>query len=230
LTSRHSTYTVRSYLHAETYYPFLPLSGSLTSGGNNCKLHGNSLLFWKWALVERSSSLVRALQLFDPLMDKTPVKPPNKHLLIRSTSAYSRRMAGRKSKNTAPELLVRSFLHAAGFRYRLYSSHLPGRPDIVLPKYKAVVFVQGCFWHWHGTDCLCKRRESPRINTDFWRAKFAYNQDRDQRNQQILREAGWRVLVVWECELKPASRGATLAKLTADLLRQEMEWEYLLSA
>lgn len=163
-------------------------------------------------------------------MQEPPVKPPSKRLFINTAVDVSRRMAGIKQKHTAPEVLVRSFLHGAGLRYRLHGSHLPGKPDIVLKKYKTVIFVQGCFWHWHGPACLCQRKTSPRVNTEFWLAKFAYNKDRDYRNQLALRNEGWRVLVVWECELKRASRGATLVRLTADILQQEMAWEYLQAA
>lgn len=134
-------------------------------------------------------------------------------------------MARIKGKDTAPELLVRRYLHAAGFRYRLHNAGLPGTPDVVLPKYRTVVFVQGCFWHGHErTACLRKSREAPKANAEFWQAKFAYNQDRDRRIQQQLRELGWRVLVVWECELKKSERGATLCRLTKDLLTSEGCW------
>ena len=133
-------------------------------------------------------------------------------------SAVARRMAKVKSKHTAPELVVRQYLHAAGFRYRLHDKTLPGKPDVVLPKYRAVVFVQGCFWHGHGAGCLRQSRQAPKDNADFWQAKFAYNQERDQRNQAELRAAGWRVFVVWECELRKSERGATLHRLTREIL------------
>lgn len=126
-------------------------------------------------------------------------------------------MARVKSEHTKPELLVRKYLHAAGFRYRLHDKKLPGKPDLVLPKYRAVVFVQGCFWHGHGTACL-RGGKPPKANADFWKAKFIYNQERDQRNQAELLAAGWHVFVVWECELKKSERGATLHRLTREVL------------
>lgn len=129
-----------------------------------------------------------------------------------------------RSEHTAPELIVRQYLHAAGFRYRLHDNKLPGKPDVVLPKYQAVVFVQGCFWHGHSAGCLRQSRQAPKANADFWQAKFAYNKERDQRNQTELRMSGWRVLIVWECELKRGERGATLHRLTNEILEMdEME-------
>jgi DNA mismatch endonuclease (patch repair protein) len=122
-------------------------------------------------------------------------------------------MARVRREDTAPELVVRQFLYAAGFRYRLHDARLPGKPDIVLPKYRAVIFVQGCFWHAHGVGCL-RGGKQPKANAEFWQAKFTYNQERDQRNQAM----GWRVLVVWECELKKSERGATLHRLTSEVL------------
>jgi DNA mismatch endonuclease (patch repair protein) len=126
-------------------------------------------------------------------------------------------MARVKSEHTTPELMVRQYLHAAGFRYRLHDKSLPGKPDVVLPKYRAVIFVQGCFWHGHGASCL-RGGKPPKANADFWQAKFTYNQERDQRNQAGLLAAGWRVFVVWECELRKSERGATLHRLTNGIL------------
>lgn len=134
------------------------------------------------------------------------------------SAAVAQRMAKVKSEHTKPELVVRQFLHAAGFRYRLHDKQMPGKPDVVLPKYRAVVFVQGCFWHGHGAECLRNSRQAPKSNADFWQAKFAYNQERDQRNQAALMEEGWRVFIVWECELKKSELGATLHRLTSQLL------------
>lgn len=135
--------------------------------------------------------------------------------------AVSERMARVGSKDTTPELLVRQYLHAAGFRYRLHDERLPGKPDVVLPKYGTVVFVQGCFWHGHGASCLRRSRKAPVDNADYWQAKFARNAARDQRDQVTLRAAGWRVLLVWECELRKSERGATLHRLTRELLAGE---------
>lgn len=107
-------------------------------------------------------------------------------------------MSGIRGKDTKPELLVRRALHAAGFRYRLHERTLPGKPDMVFPKYSAVVFVHGCFWHGH--DCHLFRMPSTR--TEFWQAKISGNVARDVRAITLLRETGWRVGTVWECALK----------------------------
>ena len=103
-----------------------------------------------------------------------------------------------KGRNTAPEVQVRSILHRAGFRFRLHRKDLPGKPDIVLPKREAVVFVHGCFWHRHQA---CGNCTTPKTNTDFWQTKFDGNVARDQQNTKTLRKMGWNVVVVWECEL-----------------------------
>lgn len=110
----------------------------------------------------------------------------------------SRMMSGIRGKDTKPELLVRRALHAAGFRYRLHERTLPGKPDMVFPKYSAVVFIHGCFWHGH--DCHLFRMPSTR--TEFWQAKISGNVARDLRAITLLWETGWRVGTVWECALK----------------------------
>jgi DNA mismatch endonuclease (patch repair protein) len=104
-----------------------------------------------------------------------------------------------RSKNTHPEIVVRSFLHNLGFRFRLHSSALPGRPDIVLRRFKTVVFVNGCFWHHHGR---CGRARIPSSNSQFWTTKITRNVTRDRRNIRELRRLGWNVIVVWECRTK----------------------------
>jgi DNA mismatch endonuclease, patch repair protein len=109
-------------------------------------------------------------------------------------------MAGIKGQNTKPEMLVRKALHAAGFRFRLHDRRLPGRPDIVLSKWRAVVHVHGCFWHRHAG---CRYATTPASNEEFWRRKFDQNVSRDHQNIQRLVDLGWRVATVWECELKP---------------------------
>ena len=116
----------------------------------------------------------------------------------------SRMMAGIKGRNTKPELKLRRLLHAAGFRYRLHAKGLPGRPDIVLPRYRAAIFVHGCFWHRHPG---CRYATVPSSNTEFWDAKFGANVARDAGKEQALIAAGWRVLVVWECELNRNAGG-----------------------
>lgn len=110
----------------------------------------------------------------------------------------SRMMAGIKGKDTKPEILVRHLLHERGFRYRLHRKDLPGKPDIVLPKYSAVIFVNGCFWHRHD----CRFFKLPGTRTEWWAGKLEQNRIRDQRKVDQLRDAGWRVLIVWECALR----------------------------
>jgi len=102
-----------------------------------------------------------------------------------------------RSADTKPEMLVRSYLHENGFRFRLHVKDLPGHPDIVLPKYKTVVEVRGCFWHRHQG---CRSATTPSSNTDFWQAKFKRNVERDKQHADELKALGWRLIVVWECE------------------------------
>jgi len=110
----------------------------------------------------------------------------------------SRMMSGIKGTNTKPELLLRSALHARGFRFRIHDRRLPGSPDIVLPKWSAVIEVRGCFWHRHKG---CSKATTPATNVDFWQAKFASNVLRDRANAEALLMDGWRVLIVWECAI-----------------------------
>jgi DNA mismatch endonuclease (patch repair protein) len=107
-------------------------------------------------------------------------------------------MAGIKGTNTKPEMTIRHGLHSLGFRYLLHDKRLPGRPDLVLPKWKAVVFVHGCFWHGH--DCALYRL--PQTRPDFWKSKVAHNRERDAETETKLIHDGWRVLNIWECALK----------------------------
>lgn len=109
-----------------------------------------------------------------------------------------------KGRDTTPELQLRSLLHRAGFRFRLYVRELPGKPDIVLPKYHTVIFVHGCFWHRHEG---CRNATMPSTRTAFWKSKFDSNVSRDERNQNVLKAAGWTVFTVWECELKSDASG-----------------------
>ena len=110
----------------------------------------------------------------------------------------SRMMSGIRSRHTKPEKKIRSMLHVAGFRFRLHRQDLPGKPDIVLPKYKAAIFVNGCFWHCH----KCHLFKWPKSNTAFWREKINANSRRDQANKFDLKLCGWRTLVLWECATK----------------------------
>ena len=123
-------------------------------------------------------------------------------------------MAGIKGINTRPEMLVRRALHAAGMRFRLHRRDLPGRPDIVLARHHAAIFVHGCFWHRHPN---CRFATTPDSNARFWRAKFAQNVARDTKQRRALRRKGWRVLVVWECEVgKPSSVERIVKKILDD--------------
>ncbi len=106
-----------------------------------------------------------------------------------------------RHKDTKPELCVRRFLHAAGLRYRLHDKGLPGKPDIVFPSRRVVVFVHGCFWHRH-SEPTCKLARLPKTKLDFWRPKLDGNAERDARNVAALEAGGWRVVVVWECQTK----------------------------
>ncbi|WP_417764796.1 very short patch repair endonuclease [Shewanella chilikensis] len=114
-------------------------------------------------------------------------------------AARSRMMSSIKGKNTKPEMTVRRLLHAAGFRYRLHRKDLPGKPDLLLPKYNLVIFVHGCFWHQHQG---CHYAYTPASNSEKWKEKLEGNRQRDLAQQQQLLEMGWRVLVIWECGLK----------------------------
>ncbi len=107
------------------------------------------------------------------------------------------------SADTKPELLVRSLLHRMGYRFRLHSKDLPGKPDIVLPKYKTIVFVHGCFWHHHAD---CQYAYTPKSRVKFWETKFKKNIERDEKSRTVLESLGWNVLVVWECELSDLAR------------------------
>ncbi len=119
-------------------------------------------------------------------------------------------MASIKGKNTKPEILVRKFLFAKGYRFRLHVCSLPGKPDIVLRKYKTVIMVNGCFWHGHEN---CSKFRLPKTNTVFWTEKIRRNRERDRREELLLRVLGWHVINIWECELSPSKREATLANL-----------------
>ena len=130
-----------------------------------------------------------------------------------SKEIRSMNMSRIRSKNTKPEELVRKYLFANGFRYRINVKTLPGCPDIVLPKYKTVIFVNGCFWHKHD----CPRFVWPSSNQEYWFPKIQANVDRDKRNYSSLRDDGWHVILVWECELKRAVAENRLLKLVNEI-------------
>lgn len=122
-------------------------------------------------------------------------------------------MAAIKSTDTKPELVVRRLLHGMGFRYRLHNSLLPGKPDIVLTKYKTVVFVHGCFWHHHKN---CARSFIPKSNKKYWRPKIFGNIERDKRNARELKKLGWKIITIWECQINKANvlRSKFIKKIT----------------
>ena len=122
----------------------------------------------------------------------------------------SRNMSAIKSKNTKPEITVRKLLHSMGYRFRLHRKDLPGSPDIVLPKYKTVIFVPGCFWHRHEN---CKYATTPKTRKEFWEKKFRENINRDNLNQANLLLRGWKIIIIWECQLK-----GDIKKLIRELL------------
>lgn len=116
-----------------------------------------------------------------------------------SKEKRSENMSKIKSKDTSIEIMVRKWLFSRGFRYRKNDKRLPGKPDVVLPKYRTVVFVQGCFWHGHG---ICNYSHIPKSNVEFWEEKINRNKERDRKNYDMLKNLGWKVITVWECELK----------------------------
>jgi DNA mismatch endonuclease (patch repair protein) len=119
-----------------------------------------------------------------------------------------------KGKNTRPEIMVRKFLHTNGFRFRLHDKRLPGKPDIILSKYKTIVFINGCFWHGHEN---CKYFVVPKTRTEWWKDKIVQNKKGDNENYAKLTEMGWKVITIFECKLKKEFRTNTLNELVADI-------------
>ncbi len=136
---------------------------------------------------------------------------------IFSSQKRSDIMSKISGKNTNPEILVRKFLFSKGFRYRINVKTLPGKPDIVLPKYKTVIFINGCFWHGHN----CKKGKLPSSNIDFWKGKISNNKSRDDKNSDLLVKLGWKVIIIWQCEVsKIDNRIKILNKLLKDIKQQ----------
>ena len=135
---------------------------------------------------------------------------------VLTPSQRHRNMAAIHSASTKPELYLRRALWHHGFRYRVNDKRLPGRPDIVLPKYRSVVFVHGCFWHGHKG---CPTSHIPETNTEFWTAKIARNQERDQEVWRKLEAKGWSVIIVWECQLKKANLEETIDRVAGEIVR-----------
>ena len=123
-----------------------------------------------------------------------------------------------RGRDTKPELIVRRIAHGLGFRFRLHRKDLPGRPDIVFPRHQAVIVVHGCFWHRHPG---CKRASSPKTRVRYWQNKFEDNVVRDKRNETALRDLGWKVMVIWECETK--DHEAVAARIESFLRRDDSE-------
>ena len=119
-----------------------------------------------------------------------------------------------RGKNTKPEMLVRKFLHSKGFRYRLHVKELPGKPDLVLKKYRSVISIHGCFWHGHAG---CKYFKIPSTRTDWWTQKINRTKEGDSRNMNFLRQLGWNVIEIWECDLKPEKIGLLFENLVKEI-------------
>jgi len=130
-----------------------------------------------------------------------------------SAALRSEIMSRIRSKNTQPEMIVRKMLHKAGFRYRLHSSNLPGKPDLVFASRRKVIFIHGCFWHLHED---CKLARLPKTRVDFWTSKLIANKERDRNAVEALSQKGWRVLTVWECELNDPHLLARIVKFLND--------------
>jgi DNA mismatch endonuclease (patch repair protein) len=126
----------------------------------------------------------------------------------KKTRSYN--MSRIRSAHTKPEMLVRKFLHAQGFRYKLHDKKLPGWPDIVLPKYKTVIFVHGCFWHGHNN---CRYSVVPKTRTEWWAKKISGNKTNDEKTIKVLKKKGWKILIIWGCQLKPSEINKTSKRL-----------------
>ncbi len=133
---------------------------------------------------------------------------------VHNKKIRSYNMSQVKAKDTKPELIVRKYLFACGFRYRLHNKKLPGKPDIVLPKYKTILFINGCFWHGHKK---CAWAALPKTRTEWWQEKINKNIANDEKVIKNLRRTGWKVIVVWTCDLKASKRDSTLFKLLCKL-------------
>lgn len=137
-----------------------------------------------------------------------------------SPKERSERMARIKGRNTRPEIALRKILYGLGLRYRLDGAGLPGKPDLVFPRYRAIVFVHGCFWHRHSN---CTIATTPKSNTAFWVKKFESNIARDERVTGLLEAADWRVFVIWECEVASAKKASVTGERVAELIRNKLE-------
>ncbi|RYU89513.1 DNA mismatch endonuclease Vsr [Mucilaginibacter terrigena] len=133
---------------------------------------------------------------------------------VHSKETRSYNMSRIRSKDTKPELLVRKFLHKNGFRYRLHVKDMPGKPDIVLPKYKTVIFIHGCFWHGHEG---CKKAALPETRREWWETKINYNNKNDVNVEALLKAAGWNIITIWQCDMKKSLLENTFNNLLENL-------------
>ncbi len=133
---------------------------------------------------------------------------------VHSKEVRSYNMSKIRGKDTKPEILVRKYLFSNGLRFRLHVKNLAGRPDIVLPRYKTAIFVHGCFWHGHAD---CRYGVIPKTRTEWWKEKISGNIQRDVKNEEILRSEGWKIIVLWECQLKKDRLDATLEKCLGEI-------------
>ncbi|MDR3680524.1 MAG: DNA mismatch endonuclease Vsr [Flavipsychrobacter sp.] len=133
---------------------------------------------------------------------------------VHSKETRSFNMSRIRSKDTKPELLVRKYLFGQGFRFRLHDKKLPGKPDVVLPKYKTVLFIHGCFWHGHGG---CRYFIVPKTRTEWWLNKISINIANDRKSAALLHATGWHTIEIWECSLKKNTMEATLANLSSEI-------------
>lgn len=143
-----------------------------------------------------------------------PLKEREEEFIVIDTvdkKTRSETMAKVKSKDTGPELRFRHLMFARGLRYRLHEKNLPGNPDLIFPRYRVVIFVHGCLWHWHG----CSRSRMPATNVAYWERKISRNRERDSENIKRLMSLGWRVLIVWECALKKSNVGIAVDEAIA---------------
>jgi DNA mismatch endonuclease, patch repair protein len=148
-------------------------------------------------------------------ISQSPKRNPQRPSTVATTKRRKPDMSLFRSVNTAPERVVRRILHSLGFRYRIHFKGLPGKPDIVFTRKRKVIFVHGCFWHHHPN---CKRAAMPSSNSEYWREKLAYNRRRDANHLVALQEAGWKSLVVWECETRQLQK---LAGRLEEFLRDQ---------
>jgi DNA mismatch endonuclease, patch repair protein len=133
---------------------------------------------------------------------------------VHSKATRSYNMSRIKGKDTKPEMLVRRYLHAQGYRYRLHVKDLPGKPDIVLPKYRTIIFIHGCFWHGHEG---CRYYVVPKTRTEWWLNKINRNRENETKAVKALKKEGWRIITLWECDLKPALLDKTLTSILKKL-------------